>query len=150
MDITGMMAPDRIVELAKRDKEDALVELATILGKSPAVGDAKGLTEAILNREEIMSTGIGQEFAVPHAKINTVKSFAIAIGTSAEGMEYGSLDRLPVRVITMIAAPEGEQNTYLKVLKRVTDVLRVKPNRNRIVELVAAGDTKQVIDLFRE
>ena len=150
MDITGMMAPDRIVELATREKEEALVELATILGKSAAVADGEGLTRAILNREEIMSTGIGQEFAVPHAKINTVKSFAIAVGTCAEGMEYGSLDRLPVRVITMIAAPEGEQNTYLKVLKRVTDVLRVKSNRNRIVELVAAGDGKQVIDLFRE
>lgn len=150
MDITGMMAPDRLVELNKADKEEALVELARILGKCPAVSDPEGLTRAILNREEIMSTGIGQEFAVPHAKIGSVKSFAVAIGTYADGMEYGSLDRLPVRVITMIAAPEGEQNTYLKVLKRVTDVLRVKSNRNRIVELVAAGDTKQVIDLFRE
>ncbi len=150
MDITGMMAPDRVVTLSSKQKEEALVELARILGRGTTVNDVEDLVKAILDREEIMSTGIGQEFAVPHAKIAEIRHFSIAIGTCADGMEYGSLDRLPVRVIAMIAAPEGEQNTYLKVLKKVTEVLKVKTNRNRIVELVASGSAAAVIDLFRE
>ena len=150
MDISGMMAPDRIVALGSQQKEEALVELARILSTGTTVKDAEDLVKAILDREEIMSTGIGQEFAVPHAKLADIRHFSIAVGTCTDGMEYGSLDKLPVRVITMIAAPEGEQNTYLKVLKKVTEVLKIKANRNRIVDLIGSGNTAAVIDLFRE
>ncbi|MGE0432857.1 MAG: PTS sugar transporter subunit IIA [Planctomycetota bacterium] len=150
MDISGMMAPDRIVALGSQVKEEALVELARILATGTTVKDAEDLVKAILDREEIMSTGIGQEFAVPHAKLTDIRHFSIAVGTCKDGMEYGSLDKLPVRVITMIAAPEGEQNTYLKVLKKVTEVLKIKANRNRIVDLIESGNTTAVIDLFRE
>lgn len=150
MDISGMMSPDRIIALNSTAKEAALIELAKLIGTCPAIGNAEELQRAILEREEIMSTGIGQEFAVPHAKIASVKNFTIALGTCPSGMEYGSLDKLPVRIVTMIAAPEGEQNTYLKVLKKVTEVLRVKANRNRILDLVEQTNTTAIVDLFRE
>ena len=149
MDITAMMTPERIVSLGTTEKDAALIELADLLGTTTVVNDANGFRNAILEREEILSTGIGQEFAVPHAKIGSVTSFAIAIGICAPGMEFGSLDKLPVRVIVMIAAPEGEQNTYLKVLRKVTEVLKVKANRALILDLVAAGEKTQVIDLFK-
>jgi PTS system fructose-specific IIC component len=148
MDITGMITPERIVTLSNTEKEAALVELAEVLGGSDAVTSTQDLIKAIVEREEIMSTGIGQEFAVPHAKLPTISAFSIALGLCPAGMDYGSLDRQPVKIIAMIAAPEGEQNTYLKVLKRVTEVLRTKTNRNQILDLVANGRPEAVTELF--
>lgn len=150
MDISPMMSADRIIPVTATDKVNALLQLAKTLATSPAVGIEKQLADAILEREEIMSTGIGLEFAVPHAKLASIRSFAIAMGLKADGLEYGSLDKQPVKIIAMIAAPEGEQNTYLKVLKTVADVLKNKPTREKVLQLGAANDYAAIIDLFRE
>ncbi len=150
MDISGMLAVDRIVRLQHTSKEDALVELATLLGRLPFVEETDELVRAILDREEIMSTGIGQEIAVPHAKLASVKNFAIALGLAPKGLEYDSLDKLPVKVIAMIVAPEGQENTYLKILKKVTEILRVNANKKKILALADAGKYSEIIDMFRE
>lgn len=74
MDIHGMLAPERIImNLEASSKRDALIEIVTNLGKSSGVTDVEALKKAILEREEIMSTGVGLTIAVPHAKLSSVK-----------------------------------------------------------------------------
>ena len=148
MDIPRMMAADRVVmSLASRSKRDALGELAEVSTKSGAVADVAALKNAILEREEIMSTGIGLGIAIPHAKIQAVREFVLAVGLSRSGIDYDSLDGLPVKIIIMIAAPEGQQNTYLRILAKVTHVLREDATRAKIL---AAATPQEIVELFRE
>ena len=150
MDISGMISDDRIIRIDIKSKEDALVKLAELLGRLQFVNDTDDLVRAILDREEIMSTGIGQEIAVPHAKLSSVKNFAISLGIISNGIEYDSLDKLPVKIIAMIIAPEGQESTYLKILKKVTEILRVPANREKIINFEAQNKHSEIIDMFRE
>ncbi len=146
MDISSMMAPERVLMRLKGEtKDDVLIELANSAAASGHVRDVNALREAILDREAIMSTGIGLSIAIPHAKIKEVSQFVLVVGRKLEGIDYDSLDGVPVKIIILIAAPEGEQNKYLRILARVTHVLRDDAARARIL---AAQNPQEIIRLF--
>ncbi|MCB9894338.1 MAG: PTS sugar transporter subunit IIA [Planctomycetes bacterium] len=147
MDIHGMLSPERIImNLTSGTKRDALVEIVSNLGESEGVTDVEALKKAILEREEIMSTGVGLTIAVPHAKLASVKSFTLGLARSEKGIDYDSLDGQPVRIIVTIAAPDNDQNTYLRVLAAVMHVLRNEEQRNAIL---AAKNTDEIIAVFK-
>jgi fructose-specific phosphotransferase system IIA component len=148
MDIHGMLAPERIImNLEGTSKREALIEIVTNLGKSQGVTDVEALKKAILEREEIMSTGVGLTIAVPHAKLSSVKTFTLGLARSTKGIDYDSLDGQPVRIIVTIAAPDNDQNTYLRVLAAVMHVLRNEEQRKAILASKTAQD---IIKVFKE
>lgn len=147
MDISGMLHPERVLmELKSTSKRDALIEIVEDLGKSDAVTNVDALKAAILEREEIMSTGVGLTIAVPHAKLASVKAFTLGIARSAKGIDYDSLDGQPVKIIVTIAAPDNDQNTYLRVLAAVMHVLRDEGKRAGILSAATPAD---VISVFK-
>ncbi|MBZ0136977.1 MAG: PTS sugar transporter subunit IIA [Planctomycetes bacterium] len=147
MDIHGMLSPARIImNLESTGKRDALIEIVENLGKSEAVTDVEALKKAILEREEIMSTGVGLTIAAPHAKLASVKAFTLGLARSTKGIDYDSLDGQPVRIIVTIAAPDNDQNTYLRVLAAVMHVLRNEDNRKAIS---AASTPEAIITVFK-
>jgi len=148
MDIRSMITPERVLmRLKGNSKRDVLVELADAAASSGHVSDVASLRNAILEREAIMSTGIGLSIAIPHAKIREVSQFVLAVGRKHEGIDYDSLDGVPVKIIIMIAAPEGEQNKYLRILAKVTQVLRDDSARAKIL---SAETPEEIIRLFQE
>ena len=147
MDIHTMFAPERVLmNLESSTKRDALVEIVKNLGTSDAVTDVEALKNAILEREEIMSTGVGLTIAVPHAKLASVKAFTLGLARSTKGIDYDSLDSQPVRIIVTIAAPHNDQNTYLRVLAAVMHILRNEQHRKSIL---AAGSPQEIIEIFK-
>lgn len=79
--------------------------------------------DAILKRENILTTGIGYEFAFPHDKsINISKPF-ISIGVAPHGVEWNSLDDKPVKLIFLIGCPLAEQSLYLHILAKISSLL---------------------------
>lgn len=142
-----MLSPDRVImDLTSSGKRDALIEIVENLGKSEGVTDVEALKKAILEREEIMSTGVGLTIAAPHAKLASVKAFTLGLARSEKGIDYDSLDGQPVRIIVTIAAPDNDQNTYLRVLAAVMHVLRNEDNRKAIL---GASTPEQIIDVFK-
>jgi len=149
MDITEIVAASRIVNLKKEaTKEAALKTLVRCLSKTDYVSKEKELAKAISDRERILSTGIGQGIAIPHAKISTVSRFVAALGISKGGIPFESLDGKPAHVIVMIAGPEGQNEDYLRILARFTAVLKPEETRKRIIE--AARKPAQVLDILQE
>jgi mannitol/fructose-specific phosphotransferase system IIA component (Ntr-type) len=147
MDISGMLSPERVIpKLKSTSKREALIEIVENLGTSGAVTDVEALKTAILDREEIMSTGVGLTIAVPHAKLPSVKAFTLGIARSPQGIDYDSLDGQAVRIIVAIAAPDNDQNTYLRVLAAVMSVLREEDKRNAILE---AATPEEILKVFR-
>ena len=101
------------------------------------------LWRAILDRESIMSTGIGVEIAVPHAKLVSVADFLIAVGISPGGIEWDAIDGAPVKIIVMIVGPDNRQEDYLRILARVVLLLRNPKNRCKLVETESADEIAQ-------
>jgi fructose PTS system EIIBC or EIIC component len=97
-------------------KFEAIEELAEVFDESDVCSDTKGLIKALKEREEIMSTGIGFGIAIPHARLDTVKRMAFAVGVSKKGIHFDSMDGKPVHLIILVAAGEKQHKEYLRLL----------------------------------
>jgi mannitol/fructose-specific phosphotransferase system IIA component (Ntr-type) len=122
--VSPYLSRERIVDLQATDKAGALRELCDVAARAPEIGDGPAFLRAVLEREDIVSTGIGLGIAVPHAKIGSVKDFVLTLGRSKNGIEFHSLDGKPVHLVVLIAGPENRQARYLQILASVT--LRLK------------------------
>jgi nitrogen PTS system EIIA component len=145
IDFDKMIDESRIVDLKAATKSEALRELVDVLATSPEVTDHDDLLDAILEREKVISTGVGIEVALPHVKIPAVKNFVIAIGRSHKGIDFESLDDKPVYIIVMIGANDKQAGEFLKVLAKL--VLKLK-NRNFRKQVMFAKNPKRIKELF--
>lgn len=90
------------------------------------------ITAALLNRERLGSTGIGNGIALPHGRLaNTTKALAILITTS-EPIDYDAIDNQPVNVFFALLVPENQCNEHLKSLAAVAQKLSDKSILKRI------------------
>jgi mannitol/fructose-specific phosphotransferase system IIA component (Ntr-type) len=138
--LENIIPPERAVMLEARDKDSAIGELASVISRAPEVSDAGCLLDAIMERENIMSTGIGLGIAIPHAKIPSVDDFVVAFGKSPEGIEFNSLDGKPVNFMVMIAGPDNQQERYLQLLARITLKLKDSGVRRKLTEAASVEE----------
>ncbi len=134
-----------VVDLQARTKEDALKELVDILAARPEVTDRKDLLEHIMEREQVISTGIGIGLAMPHVKIPSVTDFVLAIGRSSRGIEFDSLDGQPVHIVAMLCSNDSQSGEFLKVLAQLVLKLKDKALRQQVMLKPAPEDARQVL-----
>ena len=127
------LTAERAIRLQSADKPGALDELIDVIAAAPEVHDKDALWRAIHDRESIMSTGIGVEIAVPHAKLVSVADFVMAVGVAPDGIPWDSIDGTPVKIVVMIAGPDGRQDDYLRILSRVVLLLKNPKSRERLI-----------------
>jgi nitrogen PTS system EIIA component len=139
---------ERLVLFLNADsREEALSQMIGVLEKAEKLKNAQVFHDAILEREKIVSTGIGLGVAIPHAKLQGYEDFFIAIGIqqAKKGIEWQALDGAPVHLIFMIGGPENRQTEYLKILSHLTMAIK---NEERRKKLLKTYDAKDVITLF--
>lgn len=139
------LAPKRVVDLTSRSKDAALMELVETLATAPEVTDREKLLQAILERERIVSTGIGLGVAVPHAKIPEVSEFVVAYGRSSDGIDFGSIDDRPVHHVVLIVGPPDRQQRYLQFLATVTLKLKQPELRRALEEATSTEKLYEVL-----
>lgn len=145
--LSELLAPERVLLLEAEDKKTLLGQLAEVLSRSVPGLKREELMEVLLAREAIMSTGIGLGIAVPHARLKSVERPALAVGVSRQGVDYDSLDDKPVHIVVMIVVPAESQKQYLRILARVTLLLKNAKLRARLLE---AKDTDEVYRILSE
>ena len=134
-ELAQYLTADRVVILNAPTKADALKELVDVLAASDGGVSADELSKEVWKREELMSTGIGNRLAIPHVRMGGIRAAAMAVGVSSTGIEdYESLDKEPVHIIVLIAAPQGEHETYIRMLAKVADVLKKDALRRGVLE----------------
>jgi PTS system nitrogen regulatory IIA component len=144
--ISGFLKRENLIVCFKSDeKEAALGELCALLAQNGDVGDAGAALDAVMKRENLGSTGIGDEVAIPHARIAQAKSLTGAFGMSRNGIEYFAMDDKPVRLVFMLVAAEDSAGTSLKALARISRLLRSSGFRERIENAKSAEEMYSMI-----
>ena len=134
MSLSDVLTQDRVCVLSTDKKETALNALIQILAKAPQVESEDELAKAILERERLMSTGIGLGLAVPHVRLPSVTGVVMAAGISDRDItDYESLDGKPVRIIFMIAARNDQHAAYLRLLAVVSGRLKEAQLREKLL-----------------
>ena len=144
--LESILPPERVLLLESTNKKDALRELARTVSEAPEVADGERLIEAIMEREAIMSTGIGLGIAIPHAKIESVTDFVVGLGKSDAGIEFNSLDEKPVHFLVMIAGPKNQQERYLQLLAKITLKLKDGAVRRRLLEAPSVDEIRAALN----
>lgn len=132
------------LEVEERNRAiQTMVDLLHNVGK---LRDPIVFHRAILDREKIVSTGIGMGVAIPHAKLEGYNDFFIAVGIQGKkGIEWQALDSAPVHLIFMIGGPEKSQSEYLHILSDLTTAVK-DPERRK--KLLRSNRPQQVLQLF--
>ena len=134
MKINGLMqVEDVIPELSAQTKEQVLDELAAkIVDRHPGIQHDE-LLKILLERERLGSTGIGDGIAIPHGKLRRIDKPVLAFGRSLKGVDFNSLDGRKVNVFFILVAPEGAVGVHLKMLARISRILKDPDIRKQIV-----------------
>lgn len=81
----------------------------------------------------MLSTGIGNGIAIPHAKSSVLRAMTMAVGTTSGPIDFESLDGSPVRLVWMLAGPERTIGLHVRTLARVSELLRVERTRAGLI-----------------
>lgn len=145
--ITDLLQAECICLNAKADtKSEAIAQGVELMSKSGNLLDSQSYMQAVLKREEEGSTGIGEGIAIPHAKSSSVKSATLSAMVFPDGVEFDSLDGEKVRLLFMIAAPEGKNEAHLEILSQLSTLLMQGDFVANLLKAKSAEEFSQIID----
>lgn len=135
-----------ILFLEEETRDGAIDVMVERLDSQGFLFNRRDFHSAILDREKIISTGIGIGVAIPHAKLPRCSNFFIAVGIQkSKGLDWNALDGSLVRLIFMIGGPDNKQTEYLKILSRLTQAIKDEERRKRLLKCTSVPE---VLDLF--
>jgi mannitol/fructose-specific phosphotransferase system IIA component (Ntr-type) len=150
MKLLDFLVADATVEdLQAVDKAGVVQEMVAKLVSSRHLTEkqAKAVTQAIMDREALGSTGIGRGIAVPHAKQSSVKKIVGSLGRSKKGINFAAIDGEPVYLLFLLISPSDQPGPHLKALEHISVVLR---DENFSKFLRRAKDQEEMISLLAE
>jgi len=110
--------------------------------------DHSKVFDAVMQRERVVSTGIGIGIAIPHAKIEEIDDFYVAIGIiKNEGVDWDAIDHLPVKLVLLICGPQERHGEYLQLLLKLTKKIKEEETRRA---LFVAKTEEEVVKIFQE
>ena len=148
MKVSELLTPEFIIpDLKGETKEEVINELINLFKNDPRVEDIERVRAAVLDREKVMSTGVGKGFAIPHGKTNAVKEIVGAFGKAKKGIDYDALDGNPVQLIFLLVGKDNLISTHIKLLSRISRLMNKDDFRHRLTE---ANSADEIIKLFTE
>ncbi|MBI5645519.1 MAG: cation:proton antiporter [Ignavibacteriae bacterium] len=115
--------------LRATDRRAAIEELARTV---PAVANTQSIATAVWEREEMLATGLGNELAVPHARIAGLTSPVLAFGLSADGIDFDAPDGKVARIIVLILTPEADDVAQLEILADIARTFSDETLREKV------------------
>lgn len=125
MKLSESIPPTCILRRLEGDGRDALFrEVAEHLHRQGFIRRPKDVAEKLAQREEMGSTAVGQEVAIPHCKLGDLKEVLVAVGLHPEGLPFGAPDGKPVRLFFFVLSPQAQPTAHLTALARISKLVR--------------------------
>lgn len=149
MKLADFVAKEAIIaDLQATTKEEAIREIVDSLcsGGSLPKGEAASIVGAIMKREELGSTGIGNGVAVPHTKHPSVDRMVGAVAVSKKGLDFASIDREPVSILFLLVSPPDRPGDHLRALENISRHLRVDMFCRFLRQAKSREDVSEILD----
>ena len=146
MKITDILNKEFVItNLDGIDKNSVLKELSAFLEEKGAVKNKDTLLTALTEREKLGSTGIGENVAIPHAKLEEIDHIITLFGRSEKGVEFESLDKKPVHFVCLVIAPSNSTGQHLKALARISRLLKNPVLREAVLSATEMGKIYSIL-----
>jgi nitrogen PTS system EIIA component len=124
----GDIIPDGGImdDLKSVEKEDVIKEMVQALVKAGRIEEntSAKVIKALMDREELGSTGIGAGVAVPHAKHDSISDLVGAFGRSKKGINFDALDGEPVHILFLLLSSKSASGAHLEALAYISRLVR--------------------------
>ena len=131
-------------------KEDALNKVINLMNETGNLNNKEEYAELVFNREKEGTTGVGDGIAIPHGKGKSVKTAKLVAAVVPNGVNFDSLDGEDVKLIFLIAAPEGNNNLHLEVLSTLSTLLMNKEFKEKLINSKSTKEFLRVINEAEE
>ncbi|MHB8578516.1 MAG: PTS sugar transporter subunit IIA [Ignavibacteriaceae bacterium] len=136
-----------ISNIKSTEKVDVINEMINLFENDPRVIDLEKVRDAVLEREKIMSTGVGKGFAIPHGKTNAVNDILAAFAKSDKPIEYDSLDGHPVYLVFLLVGKDNLVSNHIKLLSRISRMMNKDEFREKLIK---AKTSEEILEIFRK
>jgi mannitol/fructose-specific phosphotransferase system IIA component (Ntr-type) len=148
MKICDVLTEDNIIpELKSGSKIDAINELIDLFKEDDRVLDLSQVKNSVMEREKIMSTGVGHGFGIPHCKTNKVTEILAAFGKTKEPIDFEALDGEPVSLFFLLIGKDNLVAPHIKLLSRISLLMNKEEVRNKLRE---AKTSSEIYAIFKE
>jgi mannitol/fructose-specific phosphotransferase system IIA component (Ntr-type) len=139
--LTDLLTVERIkIPLESRSKDSILRELVDVISRQDGFAEHEDILRAVLERESVLSTGIGNGVAIPHGKSPVVPDLIMAAGSTQVPVDFDSLDGAPVNLVFLLVGPETAAGPHIKALSRISRLVRKDDARQRLVQSKTAEE----------
>ncbi len=142
------------VALKASDREEIFRELVKNLVHGGGLDEkhTEDAVKALLDREELASTGLGMNVAIPHVKLPGLETVALSVSVHKDGVEWSALDGDVVRIFFTVLRPErgGEQHDPERHLDMMRWIARLSRDGDFRRFAIASKTKKELVDLLKE
>lgn len=148
MRLTDVLNEDLInISLTGTNRDECIKELIDKLATARTLKNTDSIFDAVLEREEIMTTGVGNGIAIPHCKHTDSPEFAVCLGIQSKGIDFQSIDKKNVNIIFLLVGPENNPGLHIKLLSRIS---RLMSNEELRQQLLECKSDKEAFDLIHD
>src|SRR5262245_46203315 len=141
MKLKDILSEDLIkVPLSSREKRQVTEEMVDVLAQARRIRSKDEVLKAILEREAVMSTGVGDGVAIPHGKADAAPEIVAALGIAHAPVEFDAIDDKPVTLVWLLVGPPHQTGPHLKALSRISRLVHKPDFRERLATAMTAAD----------
>ncbi len=146
MNLKKVLSPDAVwVDLKADTKEGIIEEMVDRLVAAGKITDRDVVLQAVLEREEKMSTGMQNGVAIPHGKTDAVNSLVAAVGLQKAGVNFDSMDGSPCKIFILTLSPVKRAGPHMQFLAEVSRLISQPAEREK---LLAARTHAEIYELL--
>ena len=149
MNLTALLKSKYVaVNIPAPSKEVLIDTLIDMVSDHPDVLDVGALKQAVIERENMMSTGVGKGLALPHAKTPAVGGIVGALVTTAEPVDFGALDNEPVRIVFLLLGKLDSKSLHVRILSRVSRMMNREEVRKQILSATTGDELLDILGRY--
>lgn len=146
MPVASLTRPELIFpNLEATHGEDLLRRVCTSLAEQGVVDEAEPLFRRLWEREQLGSTGIGSGVAIPHCKVSGLDRVVLSVATVPNGIEFGAVDKQPVRVFFVLLSPPNAPTEHLRSLAEVSRWIKSDEHSEKLLSVDSAQEIFQLL-----
>ncbi len=150
MKISNILNKELIIPEIGADSSpnEILKQMITVLKERNMISDENSILKKLIERENLASTSIGNNTAIPHTKVKELKKPVMVLGISKKGLNYHDKDEEPVNLIALILSPANAPALHLQILAATASLIKKKGNL--IKEIVKAKDSSEILEIIKK
>lgn len=149
MQLSKIITLDRVrVPINATDKLDVITELVDVLAETSGLVDRELALDAVIQRENERTTGIGYGLALPHGKSDGCRKLVMAAGKPAQPVDFQSLDGRPVTFVVLLVSPPDQTGPHIQALAKISRLMNIEEFRAAVEQASTVEELHHAIETY--